>query len=143
MSGSPAERTGAPELLVIEDLTVPGACGHLSLSVRAGEVVGLAGSTASGNVQVGEAIAGLHRAEDGRISVNGRRVPYGEQRFWAGLASLSYLPATTAPLGLTRDGLPVGFQIIGAEGEDPTTVEFARLLAGESGGFLPPPGYSE
>jgi hypothetical protein len=38
---------------------------------------------------------------------------------------------------LTREGLPVGLQIIGPEGEDPTTIEFARLLAAEIGGFVP------
>jgi amidase len=75
------------------------------------------------------------------IRVNNRMVPYGDQRFWAGLASLSYLPATAAPIGLTADGLPVGLQILGAEGEDRTTIEFARLLAAEIGGFTPPPGY--
>ena len=75
------------------------------------------------------------------IPINGRMIPSGDQRFWAGLPSLSYLPATAAPIGLTPAGLPVGLQIIGAEGEDPTTVEFARLLAAEIGGFVPPPGY--
>ncbi|MGA8755320.1 MAG: hypothetical protein WB611_03170 [Stellaceae bacterium] len=69
-------------------------------------------------------------------------IPYGDQRFWAGLASLSYLPATAAPIGLTVDGLPVGLQIIGPEGENPTTIEFARLLAAEIGGFVPPPPYT-
>jgi ABC-type sugar transport system ATPase subunit len=76
-SGPAADRTGAPQLLVVEDLTLPGACGHVSLAVRAGEVVGLAGATASGNVQVGEAVAGLHHAEDGRIAVSGRTVRTG------------------------------------------------------------------
>jgi hypothetical protein len=32
--------------------------------------------------------------------------------------------------------------IIGPEGEDPTTIEFARLLAAEIGGFAPPPAYA-
>jgi amidase len=76
------------------------------------------------------------------VSVNGKLVPYAEQLFFAGLASLSYLPATAAPIGLTKDGLPVGLQIIGPEGEDPTTIEFARLLAAEIGGFVPPPAYT-
>jgi amidase len=76
------------------------------------------------------------------IAVNNRMVPYGDQRFWAGVASLSYLPATAAPIGLTERGQPVGLQIIGAEGDDPTTIEFARLLAAEIGGFVPPPGYA-
>jgi amidase len=75
------------------------------------------------------------------IPVNEGLIPYGAQRFWAGLASLSYLPATAAPIGLTAAGLPVGLQIIRAEGQDLTTIEFARLLAGEIGGFMPPAGY--
>ncbi|MBV9585196.1 MAG: amidase [Alphaproteobacteria bacterium] len=76
------------------------------------------------------------------VLVNGKPRLYHEQLFWAGLASLSYLPATAAPLGLTAAGLPAGCQIIGAEGEDPTTIEFARLLAAEIGGFTPPPAYA-
>jgi amidase len=76
------------------------------------------------------------------VNVNGRSVPYAEQLFFAGLASLSYLPATAAPIGLTAEGLPTGLQIIGPEGEDPTTIEFARLLASEIGGFMPPPKYT-
>jgi len=75
------------------------------------------------------------------VSVNGKSAPYAEQLFFAGLASLSYLPATAAPIGLTEEGLPVGLQIIGPENEDPTTIEFARLLAAEVGGFVPPPAY--
>jgi amidase len=76
------------------------------------------------------------------VLVNGKLAPYGAQLFWSGPASLSYLPATAAPLGLTEAGLPVGCQIIGAEGEDRTTIEFARLLADRIGGFVPPPGYA-
>jgi amidase len=76
------------------------------------------------------------------VDVNGRSVPYAEQMFFAGLASLSYLPATAAPIGLTAEGLPAGLQIIGPEGEDPTTIECARLLAAEIGGFVPPPKYT-
>ncbi len=76
------------------------------------------------------------------VSVNGKSVPYAEQLFFAGLASLSYLPATAAPIDLTAEGLPVGLQIIGPEGEDPTTIAFARLLATEIGGFVPPPAYT-
>ena len=67
-----------------------------------------------------------------------RSVPYAEQLFFAGLASLSYLPATAAPIGLTGEGLPVGLQIVGPEGEDPTTIECARLLEADVGGFVPP-----
>src|SRR5207245_3209152 len=44
------------------------------------------------------------------VSVDGKSVPYAEQLFFAGLSSLSYLPATAAPIGLTEAGLPVGLQ---------------------------------
>jgi amidase len=75
-----------------------------------------------------------------RVVINGQPHPHVDIT-WAGLAALSYLPATAAPIGLTAAGLPVGLQIIGPEGEDPTTIEFARLLANEIGGFTAPPGY--
>ncbi|WP_406005012.1 sugar ABC transporter ATP-binding protein [Streptomyces sp. NBC_00637] len=76
-TGAAASAAGSRELLAVEGLTLSGTCRDLSLSVRAGEVVGLAGATASGNVQVGEAVAGLHRAEGGRIAVDGRTVRPG------------------------------------------------------------------
>ena len=67
-------------------------------------------------------------------------MPYGDQLFWAGLASLSYLPATAAPIGLTAAACRSDCRSSAPEGEDPTTIEFARLLAAEIGGFVPPPG---
>lgn len=81
-------------------------------------------------------------SDERTVMVNGKPVPYAEQLFFAGLASLSYLPATAAPMGFTEQRLPAGLQIIGPEGEDPTTIEFARLLAAEIGGFVPPPAYT-
>jgi amidase len=39
------------------------------------------------------------------VNVDGKSAPYAEQLFFAGLASLSYLPATAAPIGLTGEGL--------------------------------------
>jgi amidase len=75
-----------------------------------------------------------------RVIIDGKPHPHVDLT-WAGLASLSYLPATAAPIGLTPQGLPIGLQIIGPEGEDRTTIEFARLLADEIGGFVAPPGY--
>ena len=75
------------------------------------------------------------------LSVDGEPRDYFEQIFWAGLATLSYLPATVFPTGLSSGGLPIGLQVIGAAFDDRTTIEFARLMAQEMGGFAPPPGY--
>jgi len=56
-------------------------------------------------------------------------------------ASLTGCPATTAPAGLSKSGLPVGIQILGPYLEDATPIVFAQLLAREIGGFRPPEGY--
>jgi len=57
-------------------------------------------------------------------------------------ATLTGCPATTAPAGLSKSGLPVGLQIVGPYLEDATPIRFAELLAREIGGFRAPPGYS-
>ena len=78
---------------------------------------------------------------DRTIPLGDKRVPTTDQMFWAGYASLAYLPATVGPIGLTRSGLPVGAQAIAATGEDRTAIAFARTLSAALGGFQPPPGY--
>jgi len=79
--------------------------------------------------------------EERTLAVGGRRVPFSDQLFWAGLTGVAYLPSTVAPVGPAASGLPVGIQIVGPELGDRTTIEFARLLADEIGGFRSPPGY--
>jgi amidase len=49
------------------------------------------------------------------------------------MASLANLPATSAPIGKTRAGLPIGVQIIGPHLADRTTIAFAGLLEREYG----------
>lgn len=80
-AAGPARRTvpaDAPGVLEISDLELPGAYTGVSLAVRSGEVVGLAGATASGNVRLGETVAGLHRPQAGRITVGGRELRTGD-----------------------------------------------------------------
>jgi amidase len=60
---------------------------------------------------------------------------------WTAMATVSGLPATVAPVGLSDSNLPVGVQIIGARFEDRTTIDFARGLSKLVGGFVAPPGY--
>jgi len=69
--------------------------------------------------------------------------PYLQQvPYWIMFASLAGIPATVAPVGLTRDGLPVGIQILAPMWEDATSIEFAALLAERIGGFTPPPAFA-
>lgn len=77
--------------------------------------------------------------EERRIPLDDGDVDYNDQMFWAGLATLSYLPATVAPIGVDAKGLPAGVQIIGPYLDDRHPIAFARALEREIGGFTPPP----
>jgi amidase len=55
---------------------------------------------------------------------------------------MAYLPSTVIQAGQAPSGLPVGVQIVGPYLGDRTTLELARLLGREIGGFTPPPGYA-
>ena len=76
-----------------------------------------------------------------RLIINGQPTPFMTQLAWPGVATFANLPATAIPLTVSREGLPVGIQIIGPYLEDLTTIEFAKLLEREFGGFRPAPGY--
>ncbi len=75
-----------------------------------------------------------------KIQVNNRWKLHDEVLVsWVGLASVAYLPSTVAPIGLARNGLPVGIQIIGPYLEDRTSIRFVELMEDVTGGFNPPP----
>ena len=67
--------------------------------------------------------------------------PYSDLCFWISFATLTGLPATTAPVGRTAGGLPVGLQIVGPYLEDATSIAVAGHLADVIGGFKAPPGF--
>ncbi len=72
------------------------------------------------------------------IPVNGKPQPSTTQMFWAGYSCNFFLPATVAPIGLSRGELPVGVQIVGPQYGDHTCIQFARLLEREYHRFIPP-----
>ncbi|MFW6283794.1 MAG: amidase [Desulfosalsimonas sp.] len=75
------------------------------------------------------------------ISVNGKQRPYMDLMGWAGLIGVACLPSTVVPAGRTKDGLPVGLQVVGPYLEDRTPIKAGELFADVLGGFTPPPGY--
>ncbi len=83
-----------------------------------------------------------HAPDVRTLEVNGKREPFTDQLFWTGFAGLAYLPATVAPIGQTRGGLPIGVQIVGPQYGDLATIDFARHLEREFRAFVPPPGYA-
>jgi amidase len=75
------------------------------------------------------------------IQVDNEEQPYFQQLFWAGMIVNAYLPSTVFPTGLSKDGLPIGVQAVSAPYRDHRTIEFARLMAREIGGFTAPKNY--
>ncbi|VTU28974.1 Glutamyl-tRNA(Gln) amidotransferase subunit A [Variovorax sp. SRS16] len=77
-----------------------------------------------------------------RLQVDGRSIAYEAQSAWSSIATLTGLPSTAMPIGLSDDGLPIDMQIIGPRLEDRTTLAFAQQVEHAFGGFVPPPGYA-
>ncbi|WP_406194051.1 sugar ABC transporter ATP-binding protein [Streptomyces sp. NBC_01017] len=67
----------APVLLEARGLTSP-AFRNIDLTVRRGEVVGLAGISGSGKIQLAESFAGLHTPTGGSAQLDGERLPFGD-----------------------------------------------------------------
>ena len=70
---------------------------------------------------------------------DGQTRPYSDLIRWTILTGMAYLPATTPPIGLDSDGLPVSFQVVGPYGGDYTTIRLAKFIAEHNGGYRKPP----
>lgn len=73
-----------------------------------------------------------------RITIEGQEIAYNDMLFWPGLTAGFHLPATVAPMGLTKQGLPLGVQIAGPIHGDRTTIAVAAMLEQAGFGFTPP-----
>ena len=75
------------------------------------------------------------------VVLDGRTIPYNDLLFWPGITGAFHLPATVAPLGMSREGLPIGVQIVGPYGGDLTTIAVAHVLEQSWRGFSAPAGW--
>jgi len=87
--------------------------------------------------------AALPHMQEGRVwerhvTVNGREVAYNDMLFWPGLTAGFHLPATVAPIGFTKAGLPLGVQITGPIYGDRMTLMAASLFEQAGYVFRPP-----
>jgi amidase len=76
------------------------------------------------------------------IEIDEASVPY----FIAGTAytcpfNLTGHPAVVLPLAKSRDGLPIGVQLVGKRWSEPALLALAQQVALITGPFTPPPGY--
>ena len=77
------------------------------------------------------------------VEVDGRKVPY----FLAATAftcpfNLTGHPAVVLPLAITKEGLPIGVQVLGRRWGEPALLALAKQLALVTGPFRAPPGFT-
>ncbi len=70
----------APVVLEVEGLALRGTFSDVSFTVRAGEVVGLAGLVGSGRSEIVETVYGARKATSGTVSIDGRKLRPGSVR---------------------------------------------------------------
>ena len=103
------EKTGTPgeELIRVEDLVVEDnrglvAVGGLSLSVRAGEVLGIAAIEGNGQSELLEAITGMRSVAAGKITVRGTDVT-GMSPGQIRAVGLAHVPEDRLATGVSRE----------------------------------------
>jgi ribose transport system ATP-binding protein len=96
-----AQPVGEP-LLVVEGLSSPKRFGPISLTVHAGEVVGLAGLLGSGRSELLEAVFGADRSSSGRVLIDNQPVRKHSPRA-AVRAGMALVPEDRTRQGLVRD----------------------------------------
>ena len=89
-------------LLEVKGLTRVGVFSDVDLSVRAGEIVGLAGLVGAGRTEIARVLFGIDRPDGGHISVAGQEVAFRrpDDALRAGIA---YLPEDRHQQGLVID----------------------------------------
>jgi rhamnose transport system ATP-binding protein len=90
------------DVLVVEGLTRTGVFHDISFTVRAGEIVGLAGLVGAGRSEVARAIFGVDPYESGSVRLGGQALPKGNPRV-AMARGLALVPEDRRKQGLVLD----------------------------------------
>ncbi len=86
-------------VLEVEGLTLPGSFHDVSFSVRAGEIVGLAGLVGAGRSEVARAVFGVDRYAAGSVRFRGDPLPVGDPSA-AIAAGMAFVPEDRRKQGL-------------------------------------------
>jgi amidase len=83
-----------------------------------------------------------HTTSKSDLNIDGSAVGYWSLGRYLTPFNLVGAPAIAMPLAMSRDGLPIGLQIVGARGDDRWLLAVARAIEPFTVGFQPPPGYA-
>ncbi|HPF85359.1 MAG TPA: ABC transporter ATP-binding protein [Aminivibrio sp.] len=105
--GETLVRPAGRDVLEVRDLWVRGSRGHhavrgVSFTVRAGEILGIAGVSGNGQEELADCVCGLARQERGEIRLDGRILPR-EDPGAVFRAGVGYIPADRHREGLVLD----------------------------------------
>ena len=101
----PAEAAGAQAgeaVLTVERLTREGVFTDISLTVRSGEIVALAGLVGSGRSEVARAVFGIDRYDAGQVAMDGKRLKKASPTS-AMAAGIGFVPEDRRQQGLVMD----------------------------------------
>jgi Asp-tRNA(Asn)/Glu-tRNA(Gln) amidotransferase A subunit family amidase len=73
------------------------------------------------------------------VEIDGSKCPLFEANWPALWVNCAALPAAVVPVGLDKDGLPIGVQVVGRAFGEETVLAIAKALEQELGGFGRPP----
>ena len=90
-------------VLEVSGLTSAGTFHDVSFTVRAGEIVGLAGLVGAGRSEITRAVFGVDRYDEGSVRLSGRDVPRHDPRA-AVHAGIAFVPEDRRKQGLVTDG---------------------------------------
>ncbi|MBS4221692.1 ABC transporter ATP-binding protein [Lederbergia citrea] len=96
--------------LVVTDMRGVSAVRNLDLSVRAGEIVGIAGVDGNGQSELIEAITGLRKSESGSIKLNGKEIANMKPRKITE-SGIGHIPQDRHKHGLVLD-FPIGENMV-------------------------------
>jgi rhamnose transport system ATP-binding protein len=96
------EATIGDVLLEVRGLALTGAFRDVSFSVRAGEILGLAGLVGAGRTEIARVLFGIDRPSAGEVLLSGRPVHFGAPSAALG-AGIAYVPEDRHQDGLVLD----------------------------------------